>query len=392
MGVSTYAYGLRSTAMGLFNYSYGNESTSMGRSTTAYANSSLVVGENLFANSFASIVIGLNNDTTAASRLGWVPADPIFMIGNGSNDFTRNNAMTVLKNGNTGIGTKAPTFRLHVVSNDPGDGGYVEGLMIENTNPSIGEASLSFRNKSIPASKQWIVGLNQAPPTLSFNYGSSFSSTFTKMALDITGKLGINTVTPNALLHVVKNAPSGGPFFSSSQAIFESDQASYIQLSHLNTKETGILSGNEATSIRSAIIFRADSSINFRAGGNITRLAIDNNGNVGIGTTTPSATLDINGTTKLGTNGTPITEIIKTTVNANLPSVSAGATIAQNFTVTNAATNSAVAVSQDGSFNAGFIIASARVSSVNTVEVRFVNTAGSSYDPPAMDYHFTIIR
>jgi hypothetical protein len=108
-------------------------------------------------------------------------------------------------------------------------------------------------------------------------------------------KTGINTSSPAAMLHVVRNAPTGGSFISSAQAIFESDQSSYIQFSNLNNHETGFLSGNTSTSIRSGLIFRADSSVVIRSGGNNSRLTISTEGNIGAGTTIPAVKMDIEG-------------------------------------------------------------------------------------------------
>jgi hypothetical protein len=44
----------------------------------------------------------------------WIDTDPIFEIGNGTGISTRSNAITVLKNGNVGIGTSFPLDRLQV--------------------------------------------------------------------------------------------------------------------------------------------------------------------------------------------------------------------------------------------------------------------------------------
>jgi len=394
LGWNNTASGFRSTATGFLTLADGQESFSSGLSTKALGNSSFVGGVNNITNAFASFCIGRFSDTTStSSEQVWVPTDPLFIIGNGNSISDRNNALTVLKNGNVGLNTKSPSYRFHVANNLAGEGGYAQGVMIENTNNTPGEVALSFRNKSIPGSRQWMTGINQAPPNLAFAYGSTFSVANTHMVIDTLGRVGMNTTSPQATLHVVRNLPSGGSFISSPLAVFESNNISYIHLSHENTDETGILSGNQVSLIRSGLVFVADSSIDLRAGGNGTDLKISTDGNVGIGIYTPTAKLHVNGTTKLGVNGTAITEIIKATVNQNVGSVPAnGGTIAQNFTVTNAALTSAVSVSQDGALAAGLVIASARVSSANTVEVRFVNTSAGAIDPPAMDYHFTIIR
>ncbi len=115
-----------------------------------------------------------------------------------------------------------------------------------------------------------------------------------------TGRVGINTTSPQAILHVFRNGTSGGPFHTNSTAIIESNQHSYIQFSNTNATEAGFLSGNNLTTIRSAFIFGADSTLMFRTGGNNTRMIIKKSGNIGVGTTTPSdaALLDLQSTSR----------------------------------------------------------------------------------------------
>lgn len=115
-----------------------------------------------------------------------------------------------------------------------------------------------------------------------------------------TTNVGVNTLTPQGTFHVVRNAPSGGPLLSNAMAIFEDNQSSFVHLSHPNTVQSGILSGNVSTLIRSGLVFGSDSSVMLRSGGNTTRMTIAKNGNVGIGTTGPnnSALLEMNSTSK----------------------------------------------------------------------------------------------
>jgi hypothetical protein len=273
--------------MGNNSIASGSVSTAMGNYTKAPGDVSNSFGDHTKAKAYGSFVIGRYNDTTAISSTVWNNSDPLFIIGNGSSVGALANAMTVLKNGKVGIGPDVtPDHRLHIVSNDAGDGGWTEGIMVENTNASTGEAAISFRNKAVPAGKQWIVGLNQTPPSLSFNYGSTFTSVNTKVSLDTLGKLGIGTTSPDAHLHISKGT-GGGEYNTFSALIIEDDADQYIQFSNLNNNQCGIRSGNSDLDTRSAILFFADSSITFRAGGNSTRMTIENNGNVGIGTTNP---------------------------------------------------------------------------------------------------------
>ena len=113
MGIETNANGDYSTSMGEFTKANGNWSTSMGRGTIANGNYSTGMGFFTKAKSDHSLVIGSYNDTTASNRL--------FEIGNGTADNLRANAMTVLTNGNIGIGTTSPAEKLHVAGNVKAD-------------------------------------------------------------------------------------------------------------------------------------------------------------------------------------------------------------------------------------------------------------------------------
>jgi hypothetical protein len=207
LGSQSIADGDASISMNSLTTASGYASASMGGITTANGDFSVALGYFTKAKAYASVVMGRYNDTASGTPDSWIVTDPVFIIGNGTANNARSNAITVLKN----------------------------------------------------------------------------------------GKMGINTPSPDAMLHVVRNAPSGGSFFSSAQAIFESDQSSYIQFSNLNNHETGLLSGNTNTSIRSALLFRADSSVVIRTGGNNSRLTISTEGNIGAGTTIPAVRMDIEG-------------------------------------------------------------------------------------------------
>ncbi len=106
MGYFTTASGYASTSMGFVSTASGQTSTSMGYNTTASGEASTSMGYYTKAKSSFSLVIGLYNDSTNTNRL--------FEIGNGTDNNSRRNAMTVLQNGNVGIGTPTPLARLHV--------------------------------------------------------------------------------------------------------------------------------------------------------------------------------------------------------------------------------------------------------------------------------------
>jgi hypothetical protein len=126
IGLSTNAGGLVSTAMGNQTIASGNYSTAMGNQTIASGNYSTSLGESTKARSAFETVTGRwNTDYTPVSTNVWNAADRLFVIGNGTGPAAASSdAMTILKNGNTGFGTSAPGARLHVVS---GASGYVGG-------------------------------------------------------------------------------------------------------------------------------------------------------------------------------------------------------------------------------------------------------------------------
>ncbi|WP_299768119.1 tail fiber domain-containing protein [uncultured Dokdonia sp.] len=101
-GNATIASGDNSVALGTNSQSFGDHSFSMGTSAIAFSNSEFVIGR--------------YSELYASSSSGIAGTDRLFVVGNGTNVSDRNNAITVLKNGNTGVGTSNPLERLHVAN------------------------------------------------------------------------------------------------------------------------------------------------------------------------------------------------------------------------------------------------------------------------------------
>lgn len=134
-GVASVAIGEASNALGDFSVALGDQpisngqaSVSMGSSTIANGNNSFASGQNSIANGVSSVSFGISTTadafgTFAIGRFNegggnsnvWVATDPLFEVGTGTSIANRSNALTVLKNGNTGIGTSSPEADLHVV-------------------------------------------------------------------------------------------------------------------------------------------------------------------------------------------------------------------------------------------------------------------------------------
>jgi hypothetical protein len=107
--------------------------------------------------------------------------------------------------------------------------------------------------------------------------------------------VGIGTTTPLAKLHI-SNGASGNttPF---SPLVVEGNNNTYINLLSPNTSETGLLFGKADNAASGAIVFNNVNTLNgfqFRTNGNSTKMVLDQNGNVGIGTATPFSPLTLN--------------------------------------------------------------------------------------------------
>ena len=115
MGYDTYAGGDGSTAMGQSTEARGKYSTAMGYSGVARGDNSTDMGYSTIAKPYASLVLGRYNDTTCSvnGSTSWVVTDPLFIVGVGTSHSSRSNALTILKNGNIGIGTSTPLRILH---------------------------------------------------------------------------------------------------------------------------------------------------------------------------------------------------------------------------------------------------------------------------------------
>ncbi|MFK7970477.1 MAG: tail fiber domain-containing protein [Bacteroidia bacterium] len=114
MGFNTDAFALGSTALGYSTDAEQNYSFAAGYFAEAQAIYSVAIGNAVQAESYASMAIGRYNDSRG-SATAWVATDPIFEIGIGTGPSARDNAMTVQKNGNVGIGTDFPAANLQVI-------------------------------------------------------------------------------------------------------------------------------------------------------------------------------------------------------------------------------------------------------------------------------------
>ena len=114
-GVGSFASGLEnsvstnySVALGSYNFAKNIRTLAFGNYSEALGDYSNAIGYGVAAQAYQSTAVGRFNKL-AGNATSDLLTDPIFVIGNGTSDVYRSNALTFLKNGNIGIGTMDPT-------------------------------------------------------------------------------------------------------------------------------------------------------------------------------------------------------------------------------------------------------------------------------------------
>lgn len=117
--------------------------------------------------------------------------------------------------------------------------------------------------------------------------------------------VGIGTTAPARRLHVA-NGISGAASISSSDFVIEDNSSAFQHFLTPNDIESGILFGDVTDIIAGGLIFNnaaTNNGIQFRSGGNTTRMTLTGSGNLGIGTTTPDDKLDVTGSIRVSILG-----------------------------------------------------------------------------------------
>jgi hypothetical protein len=253
---------------------------------------------NISSGSFASTTIGgalitSGNGTAAAPTFsfegdpgtGWFrPAASRLAASTGGAERVR-----IDNNGNVGIGTTSPAYAVDVLRNGSGSAGTT-GILNLAFSAATNTQALQITQSNgggdgQPASA--LFKISNAGFNPYFNFGDQF-------LMDHTGKVGIGTNAPAASLEV--DGGNSGPALG---YLHQNVATNYPTL--IVRQDVG--GGNGSQDIGLVVDVQAQTALdtiaNFRywnSGTPISRLVVQTGGNVGIGTTVPMSTLDVQGT------------------------------------------------------------------------------------------------
>ena len=192
----------------------------------------------------------------------------------------------IWRDGKVGIGT-----------NNPWSGAKLTVENVIATKPSGVDGYYSYLKSIWSVNNAFELGISDGSnwhkliTSSNYHYGSTlqfWTSDTEKMRITSSGNVGIGTSTPDdTKLHVMKGEASASPF-SVTTAVLENSTTNILQFLNPNTSVAGIMFGDGGHPYSGYIRYsHADNDMQFWTNAQ-KRMSIDVNGNVGIGSTSPT--------------------------------------------------------------------------------------------------------
>jgi hypothetical protein len=202
----------------------------------------------------------------------------------GIDDNATSTAITIDSSERVGIGITSPTSPLMVQSNETysihAKGANAKAILVETTDGETGISLIKLKNSA----HEYNIENGRRANTLTF-YGNPGGE---RMCIDSSGNVGIGTSSPSSYYStelVISTSDTGGITLANSNTT----HASYIMFADGTTGSQPYVGQFGYDHNVDAMVFHTNVS---------ERMRINSSGNVGIGTSSPTQKLDVNGTVK----------------------------------------------------------------------------------------------
>lgn len=264
-----------------------------------------------------------------------------------------------------GIGTQNPNTQLQIHSNS------IPTTRLQITNATTGALSTDGLLLGVTLANGSAHLLQQENRYLSFG-----TNNLERVRIDSLGRVGIGTTNPNSILQLQGNSGTQGQLLITNAATASSSTDGLL----IGCNDQGIAQVNQQEN-RSLIL----------ATNGVEKIRLDSIGRFGINTVNPSATLDVNGTFKLGTNGSSLQSIMKVSYQTDPPEIGAFAEWNCNISCPGSTTDAVVYVSPDTNLD-HIIIGYSRVTVAGNIQVKFMNMSTSPINLGTVNLNVAVIQ